>query len=84
MANYGRGWGDGYGGQSEESINAYQDQQEIEAGQIQNARRQREREEELKLWRDKKQMAKWTLDNKDDAYLQELTTPFNRIRKTSR
>ena len=44
MANYGRGWGDGYGGQSPEAIDAYQDQQEIEAGQIQNARAQRERE----------------------------------------
>ena len=43
MANYGRGWGDGYGGQSPEAIDAYQDQQEIEAGQIQNARAQRER-----------------------------------------
>jgi hypothetical protein len=44
MANYGRGWGDGYGSQSPEAIDAYQDQQEIEAGQIQNARAQRERE----------------------------------------
>jgi hypothetical protein len=44
MANYGRGWGDGYGGQSAESIDAYHEQQEREAGQIQNAKRQRERE----------------------------------------
>lgn len=53
MANYGRGWNDGYGGQSSESIDLYQNQQDIEAGQIQNARRQREREEELKVWREK-------------------------------
>ena len=46
MANYGRGWGDGYGGQSSESIDAYQEQQEREAGQIQNALAQRKREKE--------------------------------------
>jgi hypothetical protein len=44
MANYGRGWDDGYGGQSAEAIDAYQDRQEIEAGQIQNAAAKRRRE----------------------------------------
>ena len=44
MANYGRGWDDGYGGQSAEAIDAYQDRQEIEAGQIQNAAANRRRE----------------------------------------
>jgi len=46
MANYGRGWNDGYGGQSSEAIDAYQEQQEIEAGQIQNAHAQRKRQAE--------------------------------------
>lgn len=36
MANYGRGWDDGYGGQSAEAIDAYQERQEIEAGQLRN------------------------------------------------
>tara|TARA_R110000744_G_scaffold119072_2_gene222206 strand:- start:826 stop:1095 length:270 start_codon:yes stop_codon:yes gene_type:complete len=43
MANYGRGWGDGYGAQSAEAIDNYQEQKEIETGRIQNARAQRER-----------------------------------------
>ena len=46
MANYGRGWSDGYGGQSAESANEYQEQQEREAGQIQNAANQRKREKD--------------------------------------
>lgn len=44
MANYGRGGDDGYGSQSPEAIDAYQERQEIEAGQMQNARARRERE----------------------------------------
>jgi hypothetical protein len=48
MANYGRGWGDGYGSQSAEAIDAYQERQEIEAGQIQNAADQRRRAKEAK------------------------------------
>ena len=42
MANYGRGWGDGYGGQSAEAVDDYQGQQEIEMDRIKNARAQRE------------------------------------------
>lgn len=44
MANYGRGWDDGYGGQSAEAIDAHQERQEIEAGRIQNAAAKRRRD----------------------------------------
>lgn len=44
MANYGRGWGDGYGGQSAEAIDAYQDRHEIEVVQSQNAASKRQGE----------------------------------------
>ena len=37
MANYGRGWDDGYGGQSATSIDAYQERQEIEAAQLRSS-----------------------------------------------
>ena len=44
MANYGRGWDDGYGGQSPEAIDAYQEREAIEAGRMQTAAAQRGRE----------------------------------------
>ena len=47
MANYGRGWNDGYGSQSPEAMAQYDQQQEIEAGQIQNEAAHRRRAIEL-------------------------------------
>lgn len=32
MANFGRGWGDGYGSQSDASVQAYQDEQALNEG----------------------------------------------------
>lgn len=49
MANYGRGWGDGYGGQSAEAQASYQDQQDNEAGQNQNTTRRLARIKEVRV-----------------------------------